>query len=111
MELYLGDGVIFWECLLFGVSTFDFLYLDMYLDMCFILWTYVLCGMCLVLCFDVGMNLCACMDICLICIYIHLYLCSYVWCMWYMCCVSSSFTIHPSTTCYWRLEVIRTVGG
>ena len=33
----LGDSVIFWECLLFGVSTFDFLYLD------------VLCGIYLVL--------------------------------------------------------------
>jgi len=78
MELYLGDGVIFWEYLIFGVSTFDFLYLDMYLDMCFVLWTYVLCDMYLVLCFEVGMNLCAC--------------------MWYMCCVSNSLTIHPSTT-------------
>jgi len=66
MELYIGDGVMFWECLLFGVSTFDFLYLDMHLDMCFILWTYVLCSMYLVLCFDIGMNLCGCMDIFLI---------------------------------------------
>ena len=51
MKLFVEDSVTFWKCLLFRVSIFDFLYLDMYLDldMCFILWTYALYGMYLIL--------------------------------------------------------------
>jgi len=96
MEVYLGDGVIFWEYLLFGVSTFDFLYLDT----CFVLWTYVLCGKYLVLCFEVGMNLCACMDIFLIW-YQYISICVHMYDVCGICTVFlAPFTIHPSTTCY-----------
>jgi len=117
------------------------------MNMCFVSVFYgfviVMCGMYLVLRF--GMNLCACMDIFLLCylftlslhmcgvcgicalftvsFIIHLFatllevggnsdgwrvtVCAYTLicgiCAMYgvcgMCCVSSSFTIHPSTTC------------
>jgi len=87
MELYFG-------CLLFGVSTLVFC-----IRICALFYGHVLCSMYLVLRLawtSVHVWTYFCYDI-------YLYLCS--WCMWYMWCVSSSFTIHPSTTCNWRLEV------